>query len=111
MTSYNRINGVQAANNRDLCTVVARGEWGFDGLVMTDWYATGKGLGSHVKAIEAGNDLLMPGGKKAARELKKALEEGILEEEDLKRCAGRVLQGIMSSRIYQAYRRLKKEEA
>ena len=64
---------------------------------MTDWYATGKGLGSHVKAIEAGNDLLMPGGKKAARELKKALEEGILEEEDLKRCAGRVLQGIMSS--------------
>ena len=111
MTSYNKVNGTYANNSMDLVTHVLRDEWGFDGLVMTDWYATGKGLGSHVKAIEAGNDLLMPGGKKAARELKKALEEGILEEEDLKRCAGRVLQGIMSSRIYQAYRRLKKEEA
>ncbi len=40
MTSYNRINGVQAANSYDLCTVVARGEWGFDGLIMSDWNTT-----------------------------------------------------------------------
>lgn len=40
MTSYNRINGVQAANSRDLCTVVARKEWGFGGLIMSDWNTT-----------------------------------------------------------------------
>nr|WP_308000025.1 glycoside hydrolase family 3 N-terminal domain-containing protein [uncultured Merdimonas sp.] len=108
MTSYNKVNGTYANNSYDLVTRVLRNEWGFEGLVMTDWYATGKGLGSHVKAIEAGNDLLMPGGKSVARELKQALKAGNLDKSALHRCAGNVLEGILSSRIYQAYRRMQK---
>ena len=63
MTSYNKVNGTYVNNSYELITKVLRNEWGFDGLVMTDWFATGKGLGSHCAAIEAGNDLIMPAGK------------------------------------------------
>lgn len=108
MTSYNKVNGTYANNSRDLVTSVLRNEWGFQGLVMTDWYATGKGLGSHVQAIEAGNDLLMPGGRRVARELKQAVKAGDLTESALRRCASNVLEGILGSRIYQAYRRMQR---
>ena len=58
MTSYNQINGVYASANYDLVTNVLRGEWGFKGLVMSDWG------GSHnpVATMYAGNDLIEPGG-------------------------------------------------
>jgi beta-glucosidase len=61
MTSYNRINGVHSANNYDLCTVVARREWGFRGYIMTDWSTTSGGGSNAAKCILAGNDLVMPG--------------------------------------------------
>lgn len=108
MSSYNKVNGTYVNNSYDLLTKVLRNEWGFDGLVMTDWFATGKGLGSHSRAIEAGNDLIMPGGKGAVRELKKKLRDGQLDQAALKRCAANVLKGITASRIYQAYRRMHK---
>ena len=59
MTSYNKINSVPAADSYDLCTNLLRGEWGFKGLVMTDWNG-----GSSTPSISmfAGNDLIMPGG-------------------------------------------------
>lgn len=59
MTSYNQINGVPAADSRDLCMNLLRGEWGFKGFVMTDWNG-----GSSTPSISmfAGNDLIMPGG-------------------------------------------------
>ncbi len=56
MCSYNRINGVHASQNRWLLTDVLRGEWGFDGLVMSDWGA----VNDRVAALEAGLDLEMP---------------------------------------------------
>ena len=96
-------------NSYDLLTKVLRNEWGFQGLVMTDWFATGKNVGSHVSAIGAGNDLIMPGSRGAVKEIIKAVEDGIIETEDVKRCAANVLKGILSSRIYQGYRKLKKE--
>ncbi len=106
MTSYNRLNGTYVNNSYDLLTDVLRNEWGFDGVVMTDWSATGKGLGSHSEAIMAGNDLIMPGGSGAVRELKKKLKSGELDETALRRCAANVIRGITGSRIYQAYRRM-----
>lgn len=68
MTSYNQINGVPTADSYDLCTNLARGEWGFTGLIMTDW----NGGVSHASlSMHAGNDLIMPGGKSKANEIMK----------------------------------------
>ena len=106
MSSYNKVNGMYVNNSYDLLTKVLRNEWGFQGLVMTDWFATGKNVGSHMAAIEAGNDLIMPGNKAAVKEIVKAVEDGMIAAEDVKRCAANVLKGVMSSRIYQGYRRL-----
>ena len=110
MTSYNKVNGVYVNNSYDLITKVLRNEWGFDGLVMTDWYATGKDLGIHSAAIEAGNDLIMPGGRSVVRNLKKKLNSGELDKAALRRCAANVIRGVTESRIYQAYRKMYREE-
>lgn len=62
MTSYNKLNGTHAANSRDLCARLARGEWGFDGLIMTDWYTTVQSPDCSASGcIRAGNDLIMSG--------------------------------------------------
>jgi len=107
MTSYNKVNGTYVNNSYDLLTKVLRNEWGFDGVVMTDWFATGNKLGSHALALAAGNDLIMPGGNGAEKEILKALEAGEINEKDVKRCAVNVLRGVLSSRIYQAYKKSK----
>jgi len=107
MTSYNKVNGSYVNNSYDLLTKVLRNEWGFDGVVMTDWFATGNKLGSHALALSAGNDLIMPGGNGAEKEILKAIEAGEISETDVKRCAVNVLRGILSSRIYQAYKKSK----
>lgn len=109
MSSYNKLNGMYVNNSYDLLTKVLRNEWGFKGLVMTDWFATGRNVGSHVSAIGAGNDLIMPGSGRTVKEIVKAVEDGIIEAEDVKRCAANVLKGILASRIYQGYRKMKKE--
>ena len=107
MSSYNKVNGIYTNNSYDLLTKVLRNEWGFDGLVMTDWFATGKDVGDHALAIGAGNDLLMPGSAKTVKEIVKAVEDGVIEETDVRRCAANVLKGILSSRIFQGYKKLK----
>ena len=58
MTSYNPINGIYASENADLQTHILRGEWGFDGLIMTDW----NGHGIHGRELKAGSDIKMPRG-------------------------------------------------
>ena len=58
MTSYNPINGERASENYEMITGILRNEWGFDGLVMTDWYT----YGYHGKEMAAGNDVRMPRG-------------------------------------------------
>ena len=64
MTSYNHVNGVPAGDSVDLCTHFARDEWGFDGLIMTDWNG---GCSSADRSMAAGNDLIMPGGELRVR--------------------------------------------
>ncbi len=71
MTSYNQINGVPTADSRDLNTEIARGEWGFRGLIMTDWNG---GASTPYKSMHAGNDLIMPGGKQRALNIVMAVQ-------------------------------------
>ncbi len=101
MTSYNRLNSVHTANSYDLCTIAAREEWGFQGLIMTDWLTTNQDHGSSaVKCIQAGNDLIMPGNESDIREIVDALEakkDLALEMEDLNKCVRRLLRMLLAS--------------
>lgn len=95
MAAYNRLNGIFCANNPELCIDLLRGEWGFEGIVMTDWYSTGNERADEVSCIQSGVDLIMPGGKKDVQTLTKAYEAGMLSSEDLRRAAARVIRTIM----------------
>lgn len=101
MSSYNLINGVQASNREDLLTKLLRNEWGFTGLVMTDWGATaGFGKPENVKydcatsegCIAAGNDLIMPGSQRDVDAIVSAVENGTLPLANLQACAANLLQ-------------------
>ena len=98
MTSYNLINGVHTSDLKDLTEDILRCEWGYEGLVMTDW-VTGQGVLSkeakyappHAgKAAAAGNDLFMPGAKRDYAEILEALQNGILSRKQLEISATRV---------------------
>jgi beta-glucosidase len=88
MVAYNKINGVYATEHRWLLTEVARGEWGYDGLFMSDWGA----IADRVAAVAAGTDLTMPGPDAAGdQELVEAVAEGRLDPALLNRAAERVV--------------------
>ena len=101
MTAYNKINGVYASNSHDLIAKVLRSEWGFKGVVMTDWMATRKGCASNAEAMLAGNDLLMPGGKAYKKSLLSALEAGTISDEDVRKCARNIVRAIVESALAQ----------
>ena len=91
MCSYNRINGVFASDNRLLMNDILREEWGFDGLVMTDWGA----LNDRIAAINAGVELEMPASDGATdRAIADAVRAGDLEEPLLDRAVERVLEMV-----------------
>ncbi|HEX3022971.1 MAG TPA: glycoside hydrolase family 3 C-terminal domain-containing protein [Lachnospiraceae bacterium] len=95
MSSYNLINGVHAANSKDLCTTLVRDEWGFEGLIMSDWSTTLPEDGSIPwKCVAAGNDIIMPGNQKDSESIRQAYKQGILSEEEIRTCAGRILEVI-----------------
>lgn len=87
----------------DLCTKVLRNEWGFDGVVMTDWFSTNKGQASNAVAIKSGNDLIMPGGSSFKKEILQGLKSGIVSEEDVRRCCGNVVKSILNSATQREY--------
>ncbi len=97
MSSYNRVNGLHVCSNGQLLTRVLRGEWGYEGLVMSDWNATNQS--SHAAAINAGNDLIMPGDKNVRRALEKAYAKGELRPEALDTSAARVLKLVLMSAV------------
>ncbi len=103
MTSYNRLNGVYTPNSYDLCTKVLRCEWGFDGVVMTDWFSTNPGQGSNPGCIAAGNDLIMPGGRSFKLGVLWAIWTGKLKKEDLRRCCGNVVNAIFQTSVQREY--------
>lgn len=94
MTSYNLINGVYTPNSHDLCTAVLRCEWGFRGVVMTDWFSTGADQGSAAAAIAAGNDLIMPGSGRDKRSIRAGLRSGTVSQKALRTAAGNVIDAI-----------------
>lgn len=95
MSSYNKVNDVYVCNSKEFCTRVLREEWGFDGVLMSDWNATEQC--SHSEAINAGNDLIMPGNGAVEKALKEALKTGALNGEALNDSAGRILEMIFVS--------------
>ena len=92
MSAYNCINGVHAANSRDLCTVVLRQEWGFAGLVMSDWNTTVPQDGSTPwRCAWAGNDVIMPGNPHDDADIRAALADGRLPETAARQSAARLI--------------------
>ena len=85
MSSYNIINGHRASENRELLEDILRGEWGFDGMVTTDWWTCGE----HYKEVKAGNDIKM--GLGFPERLLEAMEKGALTRDEMEICARRIL--------------------
>ncbi len=85
MSSYNIINGHRASENRELLEDILRGEWGFEGMVTTDWGTCGE----HYKEVKAGNDMKMAVG--FPERLLEAVEKGALSRSEMEICARRIL--------------------
>ena len=99
MSSYNKVNGSYVAENEILLTDVLRDDWGFEGIVMSDWFG-----GRDAPAmISAGNDLLEPGTKLQWKALKKAAENGALSQEAIDTSVKRILKLILGSKKMQNY--------
>ncbi|MBR0086820.1 MAG: glycoside hydrolase family 3 C-terminal domain-containing protein [Lachnospiraceae bacterium] len=114
MTSYNLINGTHAANYKEMIQSAARDEWGFRGIVMTDWLTTSplsKGLSfetslkydeaSPVGCVIAGNDLIEPGTKDDIRLIKEAYERGEVSLGEISICAERILSLMLKTHLYE----------
>ncbi len=107
MTSYNKINGVYSYHNYDLVNTILRGEWKFDGLVMTDWWTRKaknplfKGVDDNAYRVRAGVDLLMPGGERISGKYDgstlKSLKNGGLKRSELQTAAKHTLEFLLKT--------------
>lgn len=112
MSSYNKLNGTYTSDRKDLLTQVLRNEWGFRGIVITDWFggfagfeAIQKGLSSDVvQQMIAGNDLLMPGIPVQKKALLDALNSGKLSQEVANTNAKRILEYIFRTPTFAKYK-------
>ncbi|WP_321436168.1 glycoside hydrolase family 3 N-terminal domain-containing protein [uncultured Bacteroides sp.] len=100
MSSYNRINGSYTQENYELLTTILRDEWGFKGLVMTDW----TGERNTVAQVHAGNDLMMPGQIEQANTIVSKVKSGELSEADVDVCVKRMLHYIMLTPRFRQYK-------
>lgn len=89
MSSYNLINGIHASENKELLTGILRDEWGFDGMVTTDWWT----FGEHYRETKAGNDIKMAAGY--PERIKEAYEKGFITEGEIRLSARRILNMIL----------------
>ena len=89
MSSYNKINGHRASENKEMLTGILREEWGYQGMVTTDWWTRGE----HYKETKAGNDIKMGCGYPGR--LLEALEKGLISREEMYVCAKRILEMIL----------------
>ncbi len=100
MSSYNYVNGVYSMENRELLTTILRDEWGYEGMVVTDWI----GKRNTVAQVHAGNDLLEPGMPVQTEEIIEAVKSGKLSMEDVDTNVRRVLQYIVKTPRFRGYR-------
>lgn len=107
MCSYNKINGTYASNNKWLLTDVLRDEWGYEGLVVTDWGA----MDDPAKGVLAGCDLEMPfSGESNAKKIVKAYNDGIISMEDIDKCVERVIDMYLKAQEPKASCRTEEED-
>ena len=99
MTAYNKVNGKYTCEDRELTEDILRDEWGFKGLVMSDWNA-GKDA---VTSIVAGNDMLQPGQDRQYKAILEAVENGTLDLALLDRSVKRVLEFVVKSHTFAGY--------
>ena len=99
MSSYNKLNGEYTQQSHGLLTTVLRDEWGFDGIVMTDW---GNKQGT-VKAVKAGNDLMEPGMDNEIQRIVAGVNSGEITKEELDRNVRNMLEFIVRTPRFQGY--------
>ena len=102
MSSYNIINGVYAQGNKDLLTTVLRDEWGYKGIVMTDWIGKREQLPTE-QEVAAGNDLMMPGYPAQAEDIIQAVKAGRLDIKDVDRNVRNMLEYIVKTPRFKGY--------
>ena len=100
MSSYNKLNGTFTQQSRDLLTTILRDEWGFRGIVMTDW---GNKEGT-VAAVNAGNDLMEPGMDNEIQRIIAGVKEGKISQEQLDTNVRRMLEYIVRTPRFQGYK-------
>ena len=99
MTSYNKINGTYTSEEKDLVETVLREDWGYKGVVMTDWYG-GKDA---VAQMKAGNDMLQPGRPSQYHEIIDGVNNGTLDQADLDRNVKRILEFVVRTPRFKGY--------
>ena len=102
MSSYNKINGQFSMGNRDLLTSILRDDWGFRGIVMTDWIGIRKGLET-ITEVQAGNDLMEPGQPAQVKEIVEGVKSGRLDIKDVDRNVRRMLEYIVKTPSFHQY--------
>ena len=103
MSSYNIINGVYAQGNKDLLTTILRDEWGFKGIVMTDWIGKREKLPTE-QEVSAGNDLMMPGYAAQVEDIVQAVKAGRLDIKDVDRNVRNMLAYIVKTPRFKGYK-------
>ena len=102
MSSYNKINGLYAQGNKDLLTTILRDEWGFKGIVMTDWIGKRADLPTEME-VEAGNDLMTPGYPAQAKDIVEAVKAGRLDIKYVDRNVRNMLAYIVKTPRFRKY--------
>lgn len=103
MSSYNKVNGVYAQGNKGLLTDILRNDWGFKGIVETDWIGIREDLPVS-QEVAAGNDLMMPGYPAQVEAIVKAVKEGKLDISDVDRNVRRMLEYIVKTPRFKGYK-------
>lgn len=102
MSSYNQINGQYSMGNRDLLSKILREDWGFKGIVMTDWIGIREGLPT-ITEVQAGNDLMEPGQPAQVNEIIEGVKSGKLDIADVDRNVRRMLEYIVKTPSFKKY--------
>lgn len=103
MSAYNKVNGVYAQGNKDLLTNILRNDWGYKGIVETDWIGKREDLPVE-QEVAAGNDLLMPGYPAQVKDIVNAVKSGKLDINDVDRNVRRMLEYIVKTPRFKGYK-------